>query len=110
MCLFLTNLEIPIVTTALIDITTDLGGFDHVNWITSAYLLGYVGEFSSSPFYVFEICIHVLTPGITVEIVVLIIYAKLSDIFGRKSFLLLAVFIFTVFSVTYSASQTMQQL
>lgn len=58
MCLFLTNLEIPIVTTALIDITTDLGGFDHVNWITSAYLLGYVGEFSSPPFYVFETCIH----------------------------------------------------
>ncbi|PCH08139.1 Major facilitator superfamily domain, general substrate transporter [Penicillium occitanis (nom. inval.)] len=83
MCLFLTNLEIPIVTTALINITTDLGGFDHVNWITSAYLLGYV--------------------------VVLIIYAKMSDIFGRKSFLLLAVFIFTVFSVACGAAQTMQQ-
>lgn len=48
MCLFLTNLEIPIVTTALVGITTDLGGFDRANWITSAYLLGYVGEIKIS--------------------------------------------------------------
>ncbi|KAI4189457.1 MAG: hypothetical protein LQ348_003790 [Seirophora lacunosa] len=43
LCLFLTNLEIPIVTTALVGITDDLGGFDRSSWIISAYLLGYVG-------------------------------------------------------------------
>lgn len=43
MCLFLTNLEIPIVTTALVGMTMDLGGFSQINWIISAYLLGYVG-------------------------------------------------------------------
>jgi len=43
LCLFLTNLEIPIVTTALVGITNDLGGFDKSSWIISAYLLGYVG-------------------------------------------------------------------
>jgi MFS family permease len=41
--LFLTNLEIPIVTTSLVAITADLGGFDKVSWLISSYLLGYVG-------------------------------------------------------------------
>lgn len=43
MCLFLTNLEIPIVVTALVGITNDIGGFSKVSWIIAAYLLGYVG-------------------------------------------------------------------
>lgn len=43
--LFLTNLEIPIVTTSLVAITDSLGGFDQVGWIISSYLLGYVGWF-----------------------------------------------------------------
>lgn len=49
LCLFLTNLEIPIVTTALIGITDELGGFNKASWVISAYLLGYVGEFTSKP-------------------------------------------------------------
>ncbi|KAL4860850.1 major facilitator superfamily domain-containing protein, partial [Aspergillus spectabilis] len=84
MCLFLTNLEIPIVSTALISITSDLGGLDKVYWITTAYMLGYVG--------------------------VLIISAKISDLLGRKSTLLAVVFIFVVFSGACGASQTMEQL
>ncbi|KAG8157943.1 hypothetical protein KVR01_012215 [Diaporthe batatas] len=84
LCLFLTNLEIPIVTTALIGITDDLGGFSKASWMISAYLLGYVG--------------------------VLIIFAKFSDIFGRKSMLLLAVIIFGVFSGACGAAQTIDQL
>ena len=46
MCLFLTNLEIPIATTALVDITQDLGGFVKASWVISAYLVGYVGKTS----------------------------------------------------------------
>lgn len=42
-CLFLTNLEIPIVTTSLVGITKELQGFDEASWIISSYLLGYVG-------------------------------------------------------------------
>lgn len=41
---------------------------------------------------------------------VLIIFAKLSDIFGRKSLLLTALFIFLVFSSACGAAQTMPQL
>lgn len=42
--LFLTNLEIPIVTTSLISITNDLNSFDQSSWIISAYMLGYVSK------------------------------------------------------------------
>jgi len=41
---------------------------------------------------------------------VLIIYAKLSDIFGRKSFLVLAIAIFVIFSGACGAAQTIDQL
>jgi MFS family permease len=42
--LFLTVLEIPIVTTALVSIVDDLGGLDRVSWIATSYLLGYTGK------------------------------------------------------------------
>ncbi|KAH7413975.1 MFS multidrug transporter-like protein [Phaeosphaeria sp. MPI-PUGE-AT-0046c] len=82
--LFLTNLEIPVVTTALISITDDLGGLDHSAWVVSAYLLGYVGF--------------------------LVIFAKLSDIFGRKLLFCIALLIFTIFSAACGAAQNITQL
>ncbi|KAH8685445.1 MFS multidrug transporter-like protein [Tricladium varicosporioides] len=82
--LFLTNLEIPIVTTSLISITNDLNSFSESSWIISAYMLGYVS--------------------------MLIIWAKLSDIFGRKCFAVTAVATFTIFSGACGASQSMTQL
>ncbi|PYI00240.1 MFS general substrate transporter [Aspergillus sclerotiicarbonarius CBS 121057] len=84
LCLFLTNLEIPIVTTSLISIATELGGLDKIYWITTAYMLGYAG--------------------------VLVLSAKISDIFGRKTCLLVAVGLFVVFSAACGAAQTMEQL
>ncbi|KAF2251689.1 putative multidrug resistance protein fnx1 [Trematosphaeria pertusa] len=84
MSLFLTNLEIPIVTTSLVAITNDFGRFDNVGWIISSYLLGYVG--------------------------VLVIFAKLSDIFGRKLMLSLSISIFILFSAGCGASQSLTQL
>ncbi|RAH65665.1 MFS general substrate transporter [Aspergillus aculeatinus CBS 121060] len=84
LCLFLTNLEIPIVTTALISITEELGGLNKIYWITTAYMLGYAG--------------------------LLVISAKFSDVFGRKSSLLVAIFLFVVFSGACGAAQTMEQL
>ena len=41
--LFLTNLEIPIVSTSLVGITNDLQGFSRSRWMVTAYLLTYVG-------------------------------------------------------------------
>ncbi|KAE8163989.1 MFS general substrate transporter [Aspergillus tamarii] len=84
MCLFLTNLEIPIVNTSAFSITREIGGLDKVYWIITAYMLGYVG--------------------------VLVISAKLSDLFGRKSSLITAILIFIIFSGACGASQTIVQL
>lgn len=41
--MFLTNLEVPVVITALVSITNDLSGFENVGWVVASYLLGYVG-------------------------------------------------------------------
>ncbi|PVH92041.1 MFS multidrug transporter-like protein [Periconia macrospinosa] len=84
MYLFLQNIEIPIVVTALVSITDDIKGYGRVHWIVSAYLLGYVG--------------------------VLIIIAKLSDIFGRKPILIPVFTIFIVFSAACGAAQSIEQL
>jgi hypothetical protein len=43
LCLFLTNLEIPIVSTSLVSIAGDLGALEKLYWITTAYMLGYAG-------------------------------------------------------------------
>ncbi|KAF2659746.1 MFS multidrug transporter-like protein [Lophiostoma macrostomum CBS 122681] len=80
----LTSLEVPVVTTSVATITDDLGRFDKATWITSAYLLGYVG--------------------------VLIIWAKLSDIFGRKALWVLSSILFIAFSAACGAAQTLSQL
>lgn len=40
----------------------------------------------------------------------LIVYAKLSDIFGKKNMMLLGLFIFIVFSILCGVSQTIEQL
>ncbi|KAJ5626428.1 MFS general substrate transporter [Penicillium herquei] len=61
-----------------------LGGLEKIYWITTAYMLGYSG--------------------------VLVLSAKFSDIFGRKSCLLLSVIIFIVFSAACGGAQTMNQL
>ncbi|KAF2871199.1 major facilitator superfamily domain-containing protein [Massariosphaeria phaeospora] len=81
---YLTNIEVPIVTTSLVTITNDIGGFERSSWVVSVYLLGYVGF--------------------------VIIFTKLSDIFGRKLFLLFSLVIFLIFSAACGAAQTMTQL
>ncbi|KAI0006766.1 putative multidrug resistance protein fnx1 [Xylariaceae sp. FL0662B] len=82
--MFLTNMEVPVVTTALVAITDELGGFDTVGWVVASYLLGYVA--------------------------VIVIFAKFSDIFGRKLVFLLSTALFIIFSAACSASQTIVQL
>ncbi|KAI0399317.1 putative multidrug resistance protein fnx1 [Xylaria palmicola] len=82
--MFLVNLEVPVVITALVAITNDLQGFENVGWVVSSYLLGYVG--------------------------VIVICAKSSDIFGRKLVFLSSIVFFIIFSAACSAAQTMVQL
>ncbi|OTB01301.1 hypothetical protein M426DRAFT_14609 [Hypoxylon sp. CI-4A] len=82
--LFLVNFEVTIVSTALVSITNDLDNYNRSSWVITAYLLTYTG------------C--------------LVLWARLSDILGRKSTCLAAVFIFATFSGGCAASQTMVQL
>ncbi|KAH7304787.1 major facilitator superfamily domain-containing protein [Stachybotrys elegans] len=82
--MFLIFLEIPIVITAAVAITDDIGGLELVGWIVASYLLGYVG--------------------------VIVIFAKLSDMLGRKFMLLVSAAFFIIFSAACSAAQTFIQV
>lgn len=82
--LFLSTIETTIVSTALVSITDDLHGFDSRDWVVTSYLLTYTGF--------------------------LIIYAKFSDIFGRKTMFLLALVLFTTFSIVCGSASSMEGL
>ncbi|KAF5593558.1 major facilitator superfamily transporter [Fusarium subglutinans] len=82
--LLLSTLETTIVSTALVSIVDALQGFNMAGWIVTSYLVTYTGF--------------------------LIIYSKLSDIFGCKLMLLLAITIFTIFSMACGASNSMVPL
>ncbi|KAI0429506.1 putative multidrug resistance protein fnx1 [Xylaria sp. FL1042] len=82
--MFLVNFEVPVLVTSLVAITNDLQGFDDAAWVVSSYLLGYVG--------------------------VIVIFAKFSDIFGRKLIFLSSIVLFIIFSAACSSAQTMAQL
>jgi len=82
--LLLSSLDQTIVGTALPRIITDLGGFEHYAWVTTAYLLT---STASVP-----------------------IFGKLSDTFGRKWFYIGGIVLFMIASALCGASQTMIQL
>jgi MFS family permease len=82
--LFLVNFEVTVVSTALVSITNDFEDFSRSSWIITAYLLTYTG------------C--------------LVIWAKLSDLVGRKPACLAAVLIFAAFSGGCGGAQSMVQL
>jgi len=82
--LFLSTLETTIVSTSLVSIADSLNGFNERNWVVTAYFLTYTGF--------------------------LVIYAKLSSIFGTKTMFILALTIFTVFSIACGSAHTMTQL
>ncbi len=82
--MLLASLDQTIVGTAMPRIITDLQGFDRYTWVTTAYLL--------------------------TSTVMIPIYGKLSDLFGRKPIFLIGVVIFLVGSAASGAAQSMNQL
>lgn len=82
--MLLASLDQTIVGTALPRIIADLKGFDRYTWVTTAYLL--------------------------TSTVMVPIYGKLSDQFGRKPVLITALTIFLLGSALSGAAQTMTQL
>ena len=73
-----------IVATALPTIVGDLGGLEHISWITSAYLLAQTA----------------VTP----------LYGKLGDLYGRKRILQSAIVLFLVGSALCGLAQSMTEL
>jgi EmrB/QacA subfamily drug resistance transporter len=84
MAMFLAALDQTIVSTAMRTIADDLGGFSIQAWATTAFL----------------ITSTIATP----------LYGKLSDIYGRKPFILFAIGIFIVGSVLCGVAQSIYQL
>jgi EmrB/QacA subfamily drug resistance transporter len=82
--MFLAALDQTIVATALPRISSDLHGIEHLSWIVSAYLLTSTAA----------------TP----------IYGKLSDLYGRKIMLQIAIVIFLLTSILCALAATMGQL
>ena len=73
-----------IVATALVTISSEFGEFESASWIVLAYLV--------------------------TDCAFLVIYARLSDIFGRKRAILVALVLFTLFSLLCGVAQSMTQL
>ena len=82
--MLLASLDQTIVATALPRIIADFQGFDRYTWVSTAYLL--------------------------TSTVMVPIYGKLSDIFGRKPLFLFGIVIFLAGSALSGASQSMNQL
>ncbi|HEX6339762.1 DHA2 family efflux MFS transporter permease subunit [Umezawaea sp.] len=82
--MFLAALDQTIVGTAIVEIANDLDGFDLQAWVSTAYL----------------ITSTIVTP----------IYGKLSDIYGRKPFYLVAITIFVGGSLASTFAQSMYEL
>jgi len=84
LALFLAALDQTIVATALPRIVQEFHGLEHLSWVVASYLLA--------------------------STVVVPVYGKLSDLYGRKPFILAAIVIFIVGSVLSGISRNMPQL
>lgn len=82
--LFLSLMDTTIVATALYTIGVDLKSLSQVNWVALAYTLSYLG------------CA--------------VIFARISDIIGRRNAFIAAFLIFFAFSLGCGFSQTLNQL
>ena len=84
LAMLLAALDQTIVATALPTIVGDLGGLEHISWVTTAYLLA---STASTP-----------------------LYGKLGDLYGRKRVFQVAIVIFLAGSALCGLSQSMLEL
>lgn len=84
LAMLLSMLDNTIVGTAMPTIVGDLGGFEQLSWVVSAYMLATA----------------VTTP----------IWGKFGDLFGRKSMYLISIAVFLVGSALSGAAQNMPEL
>ncbi|RLQ92923.1 MDR family MFS transporter [Planomicrobium sp. Y74] len=84
LAMFVGAVEATIVATAMPSIAADLGGFSKYSWVFSAYLL--------------------------MNTVTVLIYGKLSDIFGRKPIFAFGIILFLAGSLMCGLANSMDQL
>ncbi|KNG83699.1 hypothetical protein ANOM_007669 [Aspergillus nomiae NRRL 13137] len=84
LALFLTGIEVTIVSTSLVTITNDFDDFGRSSWVITSYLLTYSGF--------------------------LMVWSKAGDIWRLKTSLLAALFMFTAFSGGCGGAQSLSQL
>lgn len=84
MAMFMGAVEATIIATAMPEIVGELGGFTLYSWVFSAYLL--------------------------MNSVTVLIYGKLSDLFGRKPILSFGIIIFLIGSILCGFASTMKWL
>ena len=82
--MLLASLDQTIVSTAMPRVIADLQGFDRYTWVSTVYLL--------------------------TSTVMVPIYGKLSDLFGRKPLFLFGIVVFLIGSALSGASQSMNEL
>lgn len=84
LAMFMGAIEATIVSTAMPAIVADLGGFTLYSWVFSSYLL--------------------------MNAVTVLIYGKLSDLFGRKPILFFGIIVFLIGSILCGFATSMQTL
>ncbi|KAA0548193.1 MFS transporter [Bacillus sp. BGMRC 2118] len=84
LAMFMSAIEATIVSTAMPAIASDLGNFSLYSWVFSSYLL--------------------------MNAVTVLIYGKLSDLYGRKPILIIGIAIFLVGSVLCGFANSMEML
>jgi EmrB/QacA subfamily drug resistance transporter len=84
LAMFMGAIEATIVSTAMPAIVADLGGFTLYSWVFSAYLL--------------------------MNAVTVLIYGKLSDLFGRKPVLFFGIILFLIGSILCGFATSMKSL
>lgn len=84
LAMFIGAVEATIVSTAMPSISAELGGFSKYSWVFSAYLL--------------------------MSTVTVLLYGKLSDIFGRKPIFAVGIILFLIGSLLCGLATSMEQL
>ncbi len=84
LAMFIGAVEATIVSTAMPSISAELGGFSKYSWVFSAYLL--------------------------MSTVTVLLYGKLSDIFGRKPIFAVGIILFLLGSLLCGLATSMDQL
>ncbi|OMP88200.1 putative transporter C3H1.06c [Diplodia seriata] len=104
LCMFLVNIKVSVVGTSLVSIGDELHGFQQTGWVVTGYLVTYTSKSPHPTNRPLLKAYRIPTPGM------IILWAKLSDILGRKPITTATVTIFVVFSGGCAAAQSMTQL